>query len=248
MKKLTKISLTMMLTVIMIILFGAKSLAVNITSDMVNEFITGYANNAYTQYIKDFISKYNLGQADVSKLNDEVKAELQRRQNRLQSPEADQTIVRINTDAYEKANKASKALDTYYDSVYASQGSGSSGTSGTGTTGSGTSTSGGTSIGFGDLKGQGDSFIQKGSKNEQITENEIIAILVPIGRVLVQIATVVLVVVGMIFGVKYMMAGADEKAKLKEKLIWYIISIVLVYGAVGIFTIVRTVIESTLGN
>lgn len=94
---------------------------------------------------------------------------------------------------------------------------------------------------FGLIKGQGDNFIKKGS-NAVISEEDAINQLIPIGRILVQVATVVLVIVGLILGIKYMTSGADEKANVKQKLIWYVISVALVYGAVGIFNIVRTII------
>ena len=91
---------------------------------------------------------------------------------------------------------------------------------------------------IGSILSQGDNFINRGS-NAVITEDEAANQFLTIGRILVQVATVVLIIVGLILGIKYMMSGADEKAKIKEKLIWYVISIVLVYGAIGIFNIVR---------
>lgn len=94
-----------------------------------------------------------------------------------------------------------------------------------------------------DIFSQGQSFIDRGDK-PVITEDEAIKQFVSIGKILVQVATVVLVVVGLILGIKYMLSGADEKAKIKEKLIWYVISIVLVYGAVGIFYTVKRIMEN----
>ena len=92
-------------------------------------------------------------------------------------------------------------------------------------------------LSFGGMKGDADNFINKGTNGQKIT---------PIGNVLVLIATIVLVVVGMIMGLKYMIGGTDQKANMKEKLIWYIISIALVYGAVGIFTIVVNIMNNIL--
>lgn len=244
MKKLTKILSILMLVVITIMLFNVKSLAVTITSDMINEFIDGYRQNSNNNYITNFLKGKGITEAEFDTFVEQVKNEYNRRNIALSDSS---TLAEINGSLY--ASNAYNALRSYNKSLLTQSSSeGNSGQTPAGNSGSTSGSTSGTSGGIGDLKNQGDSFIDKGSKNEQITENEIIAILVPIGRVLVQVATIVLVVVGMIFGVKYMMAGADEKANLKQKLIWYIISIVLVYGAVGIFTIVRTVIESTLGN
>ena len=99
---------------------------------------------------------------------------------------------------------------------------------------------------FDSIWSKGDAFIKNGSSGAQITEKEAVDQIVPIGRILVGIASVVLVIAGLMLAVKYMMSGADEKAKLKEKLLWYVISIVLVYGAVGIYTIVTNVMNEVL--
>lgn len=82
--------------------------------------------------------------------------------------------------------------------------------------------------------------------NAVITTSDVISKLLPIGKVLVSVATAVVVIVGLIMGIKYMIAGADEKANLKEKLIWYVISIVLIYGAVGIATIIINLAQSVI--
>ncbi len=96
--------------------------------------------------------------------------------------------------------------------------------------------------GFSDWKEQVEEFEEKG-KQGAIPIDKIIEKLLPVGRALVGIASIVLVVVGAIMGVKYMLSGANEKAMLKQKLIYYVISIVLVYGAIGIFTIVVNIMN-----
>ena len=88
-----------------------------------------------------------------------------------------------------------------------------------------------------DIFSAGKGFIDKGSSDAKITT---------VGITLVGIATIVLVVVGLIMGVKYMMSGANEKAQLKQKLIYFIISVVLVYGATGIFALVIQIFNDIL--
>ncbi len=100
---------------------------------------------------------------------------------------------------------------------------------------------------FSDWFKQATDFLKIGSAGAQITTDEAIESFIPIGRVLVGIATIVLVAVGGIMGVKYMMAGANDKAQMKEKLIYYVIAVVLVYGAVGIFSIVVNVMNNIFG-
>ena len=97
-----------------------------------------------------------------------------------------------------------------------------------------------------DIFSAGKGFIDKGSQDAPISTDDAINAFVPVGITLVGIATIVLVVVGLIMGVKYMIAGANEKAELKQKLIYYVISVVLVYGATGIFALVIQVFNNIL--
>ncbi len=60
----------------------------------------------------------------------------------------------------------------------------------------------------------------------------------PIASIVMGIGLVVLVCVGSILGIKYMTAGVDDKAKVKQKLIWYCVAAALVVGTTGIFNIV----------
>ena len=99
---------------------------------------------------------------------------------------------------------------------------------------------------FDDIYDAGKGFIEKGNENVAISTSDAINAFVPVGMTLVGIATIVLIIVGLIMGVKYMIAGANEKAQLKEKLIYFVISIVLVYGATGIFAIVIQIFNNIL--
>lgn len=103
-----------------------------------------------------------------------------------------------------------------------------------------------TTVSFSEWAGDAKNFLDRGQEEQPITTQDAIEAFLPVGRILVGIATIVLVVVGLIFGVKYMIAGANDKAQLKQKLIYYIISIVLVYGAVGIFTLIVNVMNAII--
>ena len=61
-------------------------------------------------------------------------------------------------------------------------------------------------------------------------------------NLLLAIAIVVAVIVGMILGIQFMMAGIDEKAKLKETLIPYVAGCVVVFGAFGIWKLAVTIL------
>lgn len=85
---------------------------------------------------------------------------------------------------------------------------------------------------------EGNNFIEKGSKTEVIKTGEIKNVILPIGQALVSIGTVVLVVVTVIMGIKYMMCqSADEKAKLKNQLIGLVVSTIVIFGAQVIWSV-----------
>jgi CDP-diglyceride synthetase len=87
-----------------------------------------------------------------------------------------------------------------------------------------------------DIWGQGKKFIDSG--NATMNFNTVWQDIKPIARIVMGIGLVVLVCVGSVLGVKYMTAGADDKAKVKQKLVWFCVAAALVVGATGIFNIV----------
>lgn len=94
----------------------------------------------------------------------------------------------------------------------------------------------------------GKEFIASGSKNQKIEWSKITETLLPIANIAVAIASVVFVIVGMILGIKYMIAGADEKAGIKQKFVWFVVAIVLVYGAAGIYNMAVGIMKAVTGE
>lgn len=59
---------------------------------------------------------------------------------------------------------------------------------------------------------------------------------------LLAIAIVIAVVIGMIIGIQFMMAGIEEKAKIKETLFPYVVGCIVVFGAFGIWKLAVTIL------
>ena len=78
---------------------------------------------------------------------------------------------------------------------------------------------------------QGQSFIEQGKSKETISTDSLKTNLIPIAQILVGIATVVLVIVTLIMGIKYMVSKPDDKAKLKQQLVGLVIATAVVFGA-----------------
>ncbi len=89
-----------------------------------------------------------------------------------------------------------------------------------------------------DIWGQGQNFIAKGKAGNTIAFDSVWQELKPVAQIVMGIGLVVLVCVGSVLGVKYMIAGADDKAKVKQKLVWFCVAAALIVGATGIFNIV----------
>lgn len=94
------------------------------------------------------------------------------------------------------------------------------------------------------LLDRGANFIQNGKDQSTLEEGELISEFLPIGRVLVAIGTATVFIVMAILGVKWITATPDQQANLKKQLVGLVVAIVVIYGAVGIWTLVRTIMEN----
>ena len=65
-------------------------------------------------------------------------------------------------------------------------------------------------------------------------------------RILLSIGIIVLVGVTMVMGIKYMFASPEEAAKLKQQLIGLVVSALVIFGAVGIWSLAYQVLSSVL--
>ena len=61
--------------------------------------------------------------------------------------------------------------------------------------------------------------------------------------VLVGIGVVLAVIIGGILGIQFMAASAEDKAKIKETLIPYIIGCVIIFGAIAIWQLVVNILQ-----
>ena len=91
---------------------------------------------------------------------------------------------------------------------------------------------------FDKTKQQADDFVKKGENSNLVDTSKITDIMLPIGQFLVGIGAVVVIVVTIIMGIKYMGADPNTRAKLKQQLIGLIISAIVIFGAYGIWRIV----------
>lgn len=63
-------------------------------------------------------------------------------------------------------------------------------------------------------------------------------------RILVSIGIVIVFIVGTIIGIKFMIASAEDKAKVKEALVPFIIGTAVIFGAFTIWSLVINIGQS----
>lgn len=114
-----------------------------------------------------------------------------------------------------------------------------------GSDGAGESTEGTSGIGsYSSIQEKAKAFINKGKEKNKIQQSTVEKDLKPIAQILMGYGVLTLLCVGAILGLKYMFSGADEKSKIKEKLIWYVVAAVIIFGAVSIFNIVISILNN----
>ena len=64
-------------------------------------------------------------------------------------------------------------------------------------------------------------------------------------KLLMAIGIVVMFIVGTVIGIQFMVASAEDKAKVKEALIPYIIGCAVIFGAFTIWSIAVRLLQST---
>lgn len=101
------------------------------------------------------------------------------------------------------------------------------------------------SISLKDIQDKAKNFIQYGSNNQinGLKEDEIVTEFAPVGRILVFVATGVFMIVAVVMGIKWITANPEQQAKLKEQLWGLIFAIFVVYGAVGIWELVKLIMD-----
>lgn len=87
------------------------------------------------------------------------------------------------------------------------------------------------------------------SNGQKIGEEDFAMTLIGIGQLLVAIGAGTIIIVAMIMAIRWLVASPDQKAKLKQQLIGLVVAAFVIFGAVGIWNLVRGImgsVETTL--
>lgn len=105
-------------------------------------------------------------------------------------------------------------------------------------------------IGINDIVDAGKNWIKEGenSTDSQMEVEKFAENFIGVGQVLVAIGIVILLIVSLITAIKWITATPDKQAKLKQQLIGLVISAVVIFGAIGIWNLVRGILQNVEGK
>lgn len=99
------------------------------------------------------------------------------------------------------------------------------------------------SIDIDGLINKADEFVNEGESNYKADDSAIKGVSDTLYNVLLGIGIIIDVIVGIIIGIKFMLASSsEEQAKVKESLIPYLIGSAILFGAFGIWKLVVTIL------
>lgn len=88
-----------------------------------------------------------------------------------------------------------------------------------------------------------DGFITNGSSSDMIAGDKIKNLSYIIYNVLLILVTVIAVIVGSVLGIQFITGSVEQKAKVKDSLIPFVIGCVVIFGAFGIWKLVITILR-----
>ena len=94
-----------------------------------------------------------------------------------------------------------------------------------------------------DMMNDGDDFI-KSATNNPIKTEQLQSVSSNLYNIFVEIGVVLAVIIGLVIGIKYMYTSVDQKAEIKKLLVPYLIGCVVIFGALGIWKFVVTLLET----
>lgn len=99
---------------------------------------------------------------------------------------------------------------------------------------------------LGDTLSGAQSFIQSGQHNGNVSinNNNLQETSNGIYNTLLMVSFIVVAIVGISLGIKFMMSGVEEKADVKKSLVTFFIGCVVVYGAFGIWKVLVTFLNT----
>ena len=97
---------------------------------------------------------------------------------------------------------------------------------------------------IGDIISGADDFITEGKGQQPINSENLKNLSDELYNVLLAIGVVIAVIVGLVLGIQFMTGSVEQKSKIKEALVPYIVGCVVIFGAFGIWKLVVTILQN----
>ena len=92
--------------------------------------------------------------------------------------------------------------------------------------------------GLGEVISGGKKFLNSSSNNYSVSEDKLKSTSSSLYNILLMVSFIIVACIGVFLGIKYMWAGVDEKADVKNALVIFAIGCVVTYGAFGIWKVI----------
>lgn len=92
------------------------------------------------------------------------------------------------------------------------------------------------------IKG-GQNFVENGKGSDPLNSTSMQDLSGTIYNTLLAIGTIIAVIVGSILGIQFITGSVEQKAKIKDSLIPFVIGCVVIFGAFGIWKLVITILR-----
>lgn len=98
---------------------------------------------------------------------------------------------------------------------------------------------------LGDITSGADTFLNAGGEQTTIGEDDLKDLSDTVYNILFTLGIIIIVIVGIALGIKFMTSGLEGKAETKAMLLPYIIGCVIILGSFGIWKIVVLILQKT---
>ena len=100
--------------------------------------------------------------------------------------------------------------------------------------------------GLGEVISGGKDFMSSSSNEFSVSEDSLKNTSTSLYNILLMLSFIVVACIGIYLGIKYMWAGVDEKAEVKNALIVFTVGCVVTYGAFGIWKVITVFLQNNL--
>ncbi|MCI8641735.1 MAG: hypothetical protein HFJ59_07740 [Clostridia bacterium] len=98
--------------------------------------------------------------------------------------------------------------------------------------------------GLGEVISGGKDFMSSSSNEFSVSEDSLKNTSTSLYNILLMLSFIVVACIGVYLGIKYMWAGVDEKAEVKDALVVFTVGCIVTYGAFGIWKVIAGFLQS----